>query len=64
MLKTRGSARPAPPPPPLTDVPPANSPLRPSPLPYNTPTDLPTTIEELLAQLPDYHDVSPPPPPE
>ena len=56
MLNTLGSARPPP-----MNVPPTLSPLRPSPLPYNTPTDLPSTIEELLAQVPDYQEVPPPP---
>ena len=56
VLNTLGSARPPP-----TAVPP--EPLRPSPLPYNTPTDLPSTIEELLTQVPDYQEVPPPPQP-
>ena len=57
-LKTLGSARPAPPPP--KDIPPADSPMRPSLLPYNTPTDLPSIIEELLAQVQGYQEVPPP----
>ena len=56
VLNTLGSARPPP-----TAVPP--EPLRPSPLHYNTPTDLPSTIEELLTQVPDYQEVPPPPQP-
>ena len=58
VLKALGSTRSAPLPP--TEVPPAVWPLRPSPLHYNTPTDLPNTIEELLVQVPEYQEVPPP----
>ena len=52
-LNTLGSIRPSPPPLRM-DVPSSLLPLRSSKLPYNTPTALRTTAEELLVQLPDY----------
>ena len=56
VLNTLGPARP---PSPSKEVASALSSLRPTPSPYRTPPDLPSTIEELLDQVPQCLEVPP-----
>ena len=56
VLNTLGPARP---PTPSKEVASALLSLRPTPSPYRTPPDLPSTIEELLGQVPECSEVPP-----